>query len=123
MLNVNPKMIGRLNELEADLLARRERAHAEGWSGEIEGIDLTLSLLRAKRDATARLVRKSVVDPGPHTTLQPPAEGDAVIAGIAIPRRRRTCEAMGAALVYQTITPAPVLSARSAAFSMLASRS
>jgi hypothetical protein len=32
MLNVNPKMIGRLNELEADLLACRERAHAEGWS-------------------------------------------------------------------------------------------
>jgi hypothetical protein len=72
MLNVNPKMIGRLNELEADLLARRERAHAEGWSGEIEGIDLTLSLLRAKRDATARLVRKSVVDLGIPTPRSSP---------------------------------------------------
>ncbi|MFF3069992.1 hypothetical protein ACFVSN_29535 [Kitasatospora sp. NPDC057904] len=42
MLNVNPKMLGRLNELETDLLTRRERAEAEGWFGEIEGLDLTL---------------------------------------------------------------------------------
>jgi hypothetical protein len=76
MLNINPKMIGRLNELEADLLARRERAHAEGWSGEIEGIDLTLSLLRAKRDATARLVRKSVVDLGIPTPRSSPPQKD-----------------------------------------------
>jgi hypothetical protein len=64
MLNVNPKMLGRLNELEADLLARRERAEDEGWSGEIEGLDLTLALLRTKRDATERLVRKPLIDLG-----------------------------------------------------------
>nr|WTB34987.1 recombinase [Streptomyces sp. NBC_00830] len=64
MLNVNPKVLGRLNELEADLLTRRERAEDEGWSGEIEGLDLTLALLRTKRDATERLVRKPLIDLG-----------------------------------------------------------
>lgn len=29
MLHVNPEMLGRIDELEADLLARRERAVAE----------------------------------------------------------------------------------------------
>jgi hypothetical protein len=43
MLHVNPKMLARLDELEADLLNRRARAEAEGWIGEIEGIDLTLT--------------------------------------------------------------------------------
>jgi hypothetical protein len=41
MLHVNPKMLPRLDELEADLLTRRTRAEAEGWRGELEGIDLT----------------------------------------------------------------------------------
>jgi hypothetical protein len=30
--NVNPKMLGRLAELEADLHTRRTRAEAEGWA-------------------------------------------------------------------------------------------
>jgi hypothetical protein len=41
MLQVNPKMLDRLNELESDLINRRARAEAEGWAGEIEGIDMT----------------------------------------------------------------------------------
>jgi site-specific recombinase XerD len=57
MLHVSPTMIGRLNELEADLIARRAQAHREGWLGEIEGLDLTLSHLRGKRDQTRRLAR------------------------------------------------------------------
>jgi site-specific recombinase XerD len=70
MLNVSPKMIARLDELEADLLARHERAAAEGWAGEIEGIDLTLSFLRAKREEARRLAKLPVVNlgiPAPRT--------------------------------------------------------
>jgi hypothetical protein len=70
MLHVSPTMIGRLDELEADLIARRGRAHREGWLGEIEGLDLTLSPtstadsvkvglshLRGRRDQTRRLAQ------------------------------------------------------------------
>jgi site-specific recombinase XerD len=59
MLHVNPKMLPRLNELEADLLARRAHAEAKGWLGELEGIDLTLSFLRDKRDQAQRLIRSN----------------------------------------------------------------
>jgi hypothetical protein len=55
MLHVSPTMIHRLDELEADLIARRGRAHQEGWRGEIEGLDHTLSHLRGKRDQARRL--------------------------------------------------------------------
>jgi len=58
MLHVNPKMLARLDELEADLLARRARAEAEAWTGEVEGIDLTLTFLRSKRDDTQRRTRR-----------------------------------------------------------------
>jgi hypothetical protein len=37
MLQVNPKMLPRLDELEADLRERRAHAVSEGWLGEIEG--------------------------------------------------------------------------------------
>ena len=57
MININPKMLPRLDEIEADLQARRSRAGHEGWLGEIEGIDLTLTFLRQKRDQTRRLAR------------------------------------------------------------------
>lgn len=56
MLQINPKMVPRLIELETDLEARRERAQTEGWLGELEGIDLTLRLLRQKKSAATRLV-------------------------------------------------------------------
>ncbi|WP_405443689.1 hypothetical protein OG373_39390 [Streptomyces avidinii] len=60
MLQVNPKMLSRLAELEKDLLMRRKRAQAEQWLGEIEGIDLTLTFLRSKRSDAARTRREPV---------------------------------------------------------------
>jgi hypothetical protein len=60
MLHVDPKMIVRLDEIEDDLIRRRERAEAEGWIGEIEGIDLTLSFLHSKRSEANRLTRRRV---------------------------------------------------------------
>ncbi|MFE9238062.1 tyrosine-type recombinase/integrase [Streptomyces sp. NPDC007007] len=74
MLQVSPKMISRLDDLETDLVARRTRAQAEGWAGEIEGLDLTLQLLRAKRDDTNRRTRRPTVDLGIPT---PRAAGEA----------------------------------------------
>lgn len=64
MLAINPKMLPRLDEIEDDLLARRVRAQQEGWLGEVEGIDLTLSFLRQKREETRRLIRIAPVDLG-----------------------------------------------------------
>jgi hypothetical protein len=40
-------------------IERRARAEAEEWHGEIEGLDLTLSFLRAKRAHTQRFTRKT----------------------------------------------------------------
>ena len=54
VLQVDHGMLQRLDEIEADLLARRSRAEAEGWLGEIEGIDLTLEFLRDKRNQAGR---------------------------------------------------------------------
>ncbi|MER5571684.1 recombinase [Streptomyces goshikiensis] len=48
-------MAFRLEEAETDLIARRVRAEAEGWLGEIDGIDLTLRLLRQKQVEARRL--------------------------------------------------------------------
>ena len=64
MLSVNPKMLPRLDELEADLIARHKRATDDGWHGEIEGIDLTLTFLRSKRDQAQRAARTGPVSPG-----------------------------------------------------------
>jgi hypothetical protein len=64
MLHVDPKMLGRLEEIETDLLARRTRAEAEGWFGEIDGIDLTLTFLGGKRADAHRLSRLGPVDLG-----------------------------------------------------------
>ncbi|MEU8470159.1 tyrosine-type recombinase/integrase [Streptomyces sp. NPDC029006] len=67
MLSVNPKMLPRLGEIEEDLQARRKRAIAENWQGEIEGIDLTLTFLRSKREQTRRFQGSGPVDLGfPH---------------------------------------------------------
>jgi site-specific recombinase XerD len=57
MLNINPKMLPRLDEIEDDLVSRRTRAEQENWLGEVEGIDLTLTFLRQKREQTQRLAR------------------------------------------------------------------
>jgi hypothetical protein len=67
MLRINPAMLPRLSELETDLQVRRDRASAEGWLGEIEGIDLTLRMLREKQAAAERLATSGtsgVVDLG-----------------------------------------------------------
>lgn len=55
MLQVNPAILPRLDELEGDLVARREHAERQGWRGELEGIDLTLSALHKKREQTSRI--------------------------------------------------------------------
>lgn len=47
-------MLPHLNEIEADLHARRSRAETEGWLGEIEGMDLTLEFLQDKRSRAER---------------------------------------------------------------------
>ncbi|MFI6742920.1 hypothetical protein ACIBI9_59370 [Nonomuraea sp. NPDC050451] len=64
MININLRMLPRLDEIEVDLLARRARAEAEGWLGEIEGIDLTLTFLRQKRDQTRRLAKVAPIHLG-----------------------------------------------------------
>ncbi|WP_026416339.1 site-specific integrase [Actinomadura oligospora] len=64
VLHVNPKMLARLTEIEADLLDRRARAEAEAWLGEIEGIDLTLTFLRAKREDAQRRADRPTVSLG-----------------------------------------------------------
>lgn len=53
-------MIPRLDELETDLIDRRQRATDEGWHGEIEGIDLTLTFLRRKRAQAQRTAADTV---------------------------------------------------------------
>jgi site-specific recombinase XerD len=57
VLHVDPKMLPRLVELERDLRDRRRRAEHEGWTGEIEGIDLTLRLLAEKKASAERAGR------------------------------------------------------------------
>lgn len=66
MLHVNPKMISRLDELEDDLIARRQHAERENWRGEIEGLapDLTLTFLRTKREEAQRLARRPLIQLG-----------------------------------------------------------
>jgi hypothetical protein len=64
MLAINPKMLPRLNEIEYGLLARRARAQRENWLGEVEGIDLTLTFLRQKREETKRLAHIAPVELG-----------------------------------------------------------
>jgi hypothetical protein len=59
MLHIDPAMTGRLDEIHADLLARRDHARTQGWLGEIEGIDLTLRFLAGKRAETRRQARSS----------------------------------------------------------------
>jgi site-specific recombinase XerD len=63
MLSINPKMLPRLDELEADLLARRERAVAEDWRGEVEGLTLTLTFLHSKRAQAQRAAAMPTTGP------------------------------------------------------------
>lgn len=59
MLHVQPEVLPRLDVIESDLQKRRVRAEAENWLGEIEGIDLTLQHLAAKRQQARRLTHGS----------------------------------------------------------------
>lgn len=63
MLAINLKMLPRLDEIGEDLMARRARAEHEARL-EAEGIDLTLTFLRQKREETKRLARIAPVDLG-----------------------------------------------------------
>ncbi|TCO28086.1 phage integrase family protein [Kribbella steppae] len=56
MLTLKPGMLPRLDEIEEDLVQRRQQANAQGWHGEIEGIDLTLTFLRSNRGQTQRAI-------------------------------------------------------------------
>jgi hypothetical protein len=64
-------MPARLDEIETDLIARRARAgaEAEGWLGEIEGTDLTVTCLRGKREQA----RGPVLVTGPGVDLGMPS--------------------------------------------------
>lgn len=57
-------MLTRLHELETGTLDRRTRAEAGSRAGEIEGIDMTLTFPRAKRDDTQRRLRRPVAGLG-----------------------------------------------------------
>ncbi|MFF7967070.1 recombinase [Streptomyces sp. NPDC007903] len=61
MLQVNPKMLTRLTEIEKDLLLRRKKAEEEQWLGEIEGIDMTLTFVRTKQEDATRATQRSPV--------------------------------------------------------------
>ncbi|MER5398154.1 recombinase [Streptomyces sp. NPDC002599] len=64
MPSINPKTVPRLDELEEDLIARRQRAVQEDWRGEIEGLDLTLTFPRGKREQARRTARSGPVSLG-----------------------------------------------------------
>ncbi|MEU7904558.1 hypothetical protein [Actinoplanes sp. NPDC049118] len=90
MLNINPKMLGRLAELEEDLQARRSRAEAEGWAGEIEGIDLTLRPTSGSKLDGCRSFPVPSLSRRPLCARQPSHRPDpaAVVAIRAVGRRR-----------------------------------
>ncbi|WP_219589317.1 tyrosine-type recombinase/integrase [Gordonia terrae] len=70
MLHIDPQMLPRLDDIETDLLARQEQAQQQGWLGETEGIELTLSFLRSKRTEVHRRMQR-------HTNLGlPPLPND-----------------------------------------------
>ncbi|SEB87604.1 Phage integrase family protein [Streptomyces sp. TLI_105] len=64
VLQIDPKMLHRLDELEKDLVLRRKRAENEGWLGEIDGIDKTLAFLRGKRIEAERIRQRTAVHLG-----------------------------------------------------------
>jgi heme oxygenase len=70
MLHVDPAMLARLDEIETDLHARKARAEAEGWIGELEGLDLTLTFLHSKRAEAQRLTRIGLAHLGMPATRQ-----------------------------------------------------
>jgi len=57
-------MIGRLDEINTDLIARRELAQTKGWLGELEGIDFTLRFVQEKRADAQRLASRGPTNLG-----------------------------------------------------------
>jgi hypothetical protein len=51
-------MLFRLDELERDVIRRRNDAEQQYWLGQLEGLDLTLDHLRRTRANTRRLVER-----------------------------------------------------------------
>jgi hypothetical protein len=75
MLHVDPALLDRLEDIHTDLLARRAQAEAEGWLGELEGIDLTLRFLQDKQAQAQRLAGLTTIDlglPSPWGQVRPP---------------------------------------------------
>ncbi|MFF1252720.1 tyrosine-type recombinase/integrase [Pseudarthrobacter sp. NPDC058329] len=64
MLQVDPGMIDRLDEINTDLIARRKLAQTKGWLGELEGIDLTLQFLKEKRFDAQRSAQRGPTNLG-----------------------------------------------------------
>lgn len=58
MLHIDPKMLPRLTEIETDLTQRRTLAQTNGWLGELEGVDLTLSFLHDKKSQLDRRLQQ-----------------------------------------------------------------
>lgn len=105
MLNINPKMLSRLAEIEDDLVGRRERAEREAWLGEIEGIDLTLSFLRQKHSETKRLARLAPAGPT-MITLGPPLPRQAERRCLHGKSQRMTCPIQGVDAQISRFSPA-----------------
>jgi hypothetical protein len=61
---VDAGMIARLDEINTDLIARRELAQTKGWLGELEGIDLTLQFLEEKRADAQRSANRGPTNLG-----------------------------------------------------------
>jgi integrase len=59
MLRPDPKQRRRLDEIRSNLQARRQEAVANGWLGEIEGIDISLKAVDEKLATMSRIVQLS----------------------------------------------------------------
>jgi hypothetical protein len=64
MLAINPKMLPGSTRSRKICWPARARDEHEAWLGEVEGIDLTLTFLRQKRQETKRLARIAPVELG-----------------------------------------------------------
>lgn len=58
MLRVSPAQRARLVEIARNLSDRIEEARANGWLGEVQGLQVSLDAARVKLDSLDRLVRK-----------------------------------------------------------------
>ncbi|GAA0552937.1 hypothetical protein GCM10010172_39320 [Paractinoplanes ferrugineus] len=59
MLRVDPKQRGRLVEIARNLAARVSEARHNGWLGEVEGLQFSLTAAEAKLASLDRTIAKS----------------------------------------------------------------